>query len=59
MRKADTEIGSRLENGSSYLMAQATYFPPKMAKEFLEWTSTIDLEEYGNGVDELFRDYLI
>lgn len=58
MRKADIEIGSRLENGSSYLMAQATYLPPGMAKDFLQWTNDIDLEKYGNGVDELFRDYL-
>jgi len=40
MRKKDIEIGTRVENGSNYIMMQCTYFPKGVAKGIYEHSLT-------------------
>lgn len=40
MRKKDLEVGTRVEPGRNYLMAQCTYFPAEVLKEIIEYEPT-------------------
>jgi len=58
MRKADLEVGTRWENGSTWLMNQCHYLPAGMAGEIhkfgLNWAG---LEDAPTADDLLMRDY--
>ena len=59
MRKADKTIGSRWENGSSYLMAQCTYLPEKMSKGLLAFSSKYDLINHkSHPLDSMVAEFL-
>lgn len=59
MREADKTIGSRWDYGGSYLMAQCTYFPPKISKGLLSYSSKYDLIEHkSHPLDSMVADYL-
>ena len=59
MRKADVEIGSRVENGSGFLAAVCFYMPPKMSKGlrayFPNWERW---DEHPTGLDLTVADFL-
>tara|TARA_R110000803_G_scaffold204542_1_gene270650 strand:+ start:882 stop:1421 length:540 start_codon:yes stop_codon:yes gene_type:complete len=59
MRKADLTVGSRLENGSTFLAAVCFYLPAKMSKGlrayFPNWERW---EEHPTGLDLTIADYL-
>jgi len=59
MRKADLEIGSRIENGSTFLAAVCFYLPPKMSKGlrsyFPKWERW---DEHPTGLDLTVADFL-
>lgn len=59
MRKADLEVGSRYENGSSFLAAVCFYLPPKMSKGLRAYFPTWErLKEHPTGLDLTIADYL-
>ena len=59
MRKADLDIGSRVENGSSFLAAVCFYMPPKMSKGLRAYFPTWERwEEHPTGLDLTIADYL-
>lgn len=59
MRKADLEIGSRMENGSSFLAAVCFYLPPMMSKNLRQFFPTWDRwGEHPTGLDLTVADYL-
>ncbi len=59
MRKADLEIGSRIENGSSFLAAVCFYTPPNISAEMREFFPTWDKwNEHPTGLDLTIADYL-
>ena len=59
MRKADLTIGTRIENGSTFLAAVCFYLPKKISKGlrayFPNWER---LEEHPTGLDLTVADYL-
>ena len=58
MRKADIEIGSRWENGSTWLMNQCHYLPAGMSGKIHEYGKTWKgLSEAPTADDWLMRDY--
>lgn len=59
MRKADLTVGSRWDAGASYLMAQCTYFPPKISKGILAYSKKYDrLSHKSHPLDSMVGDYL-
>ena len=59
MRKADIDIGSRIENGSNFLAAVCFYLPPKMSKELREYFPNWERwEEHPTGLDLTIADFL-
>lgn len=59
MRKADVEVGSRMENGATFLAAVCFYLPPRMSSEMLEYFPTWDRwGEHPTGLDLTVADFL-
>lgn len=59
MRKKDLTIGSRWDAGKSYLMAQCTYFPPKMSKGILAFARKYEnINHKSHPLDSMVADYL-
>ena len=59
MRKADLVIGTRVENGSTFLAAVCFYLPPKMSKGLRAYFPTWErLKEHPTGLDLTIADYL-
>lgn len=60
MRKADIEIGSRIETASTFLCAVCFYTPKKISKGIYNFFSKWDkFDKHPTGLDLLIRDYLI
>jgi len=59
MRKADLTVGTRIENGSTFLAALCFYLPPKMSRGlrsyFPNWERR---DEHPTGLDLTIADYL-
>ena len=59
MRKADREVGSRWDAGRNYLMAQCTYFPPKISKGILAFSRKYDrFDHQSHPLDSMVGAYL-
>lgn len=59
MRKADLSQGSRYDSGRSYLMAQCTYFPPKMSRGILAYSKKYaNIGHKSHPLDSMVADYL-
>lgn len=59
MRKADLEVGSRWDAGAKYLMAQCTYFPPKICRGILAYSKKYEnFEHKSHPLDSMVADYL-
>tara|TARA_R110000803_G_scaffold205215_1_gene271735 strand:+ start:337 stop:900 length:564 start_codon:yes stop_codon:yes gene_type:complete len=59
MRKADLTDGSRWDAGRSYLMAQCTYFPPKMSRGILAFSKKYEnIKHKSHPLDSMVADYL-
>lgn len=59
MRKADLQIGSRIENGSSFISALCFYLPKGMSKSLKDFFITWDrIDEHPTGLDLTPSDYM-
>lgn len=59
MRKADLEIGSRVENGSSFISALCFYLPAGMSRDLKKFFITWDrIKEHPTGLDLTPADFM-
>lgn len=59
MRKADLEIGSRIESGANFTATVCFYTPPQMSKDLISYFPTWSRwEEHPTGYDLTIADYL-